>query len=84
MLKKGKMRAKNCPERSIVPEGVFTEAYLVVYSEGHHQKSNRQKREREHGHRRIREGMIGILAKMRLSGPQRKSKCRGCGHQYCL
>ena len=62
------MRAKNCPERSIVPEGVFTEAYLVVYSEGHHQKSNRQKREREHGHRRIREGMIGILAKMRLSG----------------
>ena len=48
------MRAKNCPKRSIIPEGAFTEAYLVVYSEGRNHKSNRQKREQEHGGRRIR------------------------------
>ena len=55
MLRKGKMRAKNCPDRSIVPEGAFTDAYLSVFSEGRNHKSNRHKREQEQGGRRIRD-----------------------------
>ena len=63
VLEKGKMKLKSDPKMSIVPEGFFVEAHLLVYSESLGHRHRREKRQassrrgaKKKGHRRHKKG----------------------------
>jgi bone morphogenetic protein 2/4 len=74
VLEKSPMKLKADPKIKIIPEGVFEEAYLLIYSESSGHRTTRVKRE---GSRRKNGGNGGRRNK------KKKKSQRGGGRQAC-